>query len=272
MGKFQGIFKRYEKKYLLNERQYRELMTFLSDKMTVDQYGKTKICNIYFDTPSHLLVRRSIEKPKYKEKLRLRTYGVPQNDSTAFIELKKKFDGVVYKRRISANLSEAMGYLCKTAPLKDRTQISNEIDWFLSFYGGIRPAMYLSYDRIALYGNEDNNLRLTVDTNITYRQTDLDLAKGSYGAKLLRDGWYLVEIKIPGSMPLWLSEELTRLRIFPTSFSKYGTAYTVLLKQELRRKYLEKQLAAGQNTFPGQTAGYRNPCESEAPLKRVAYR
>ena len=97
MGKFQGIFKRYEKKYILNENQYKELMSFLSDKMTIDQYGKTKICNIYFDTPNHLLVRRSVEKPNYKEKLRLRSYGIPQDDTQVFIELKKKYDGI--KRR-----------------------------------------------------------------------------------------------------------------------------------------------------------------------------
>lgn len=236
MGKFQGIFKRYEKKYMLNEAQYQQFMAFLSDKMTVDEYGKTKICNIYFDTPSHLLIRRSIEKPKYKEKLRLRTYGIPDYDSPSFIEIKKKYDKVVYKRRICAPLDEAMKYLCGIAPLKKQSQISKEIDWFLSFYKGIRPAMYLSYDRIAMFGNEDSKLRLTIDTNITYRETDLDLAKGSYGAKLLRDGWYLIEIKIPGSMPLWLSKELTRLRIFPTSFSKYGTAYKVLLKHRLKQK------------------------------------
>lgn len=229
MGQYQDVFKRVEKKYLLSEYQYKELRKKLEEYVRVDKYGKTTITNIYFDTPDMLLIRRSLEKPVYKEKLRLRTYGVPGAETPAFIELKKKYKGVVYKRRIDMPYEDAVKYLYKGVHPEKTTQITKEIDYFLKFYRGIAPAMYISYDRIATYGIEDPNLRITFDGNITWRTQELELSKGVWGSKLLNEGERLMEIKIGGAMPLWLVKILDELEIYPTSFSKYGNAYKVLM-------------------------------------------
>ncbi len=237
MAAFQAVFKRVEQKYVLNEHQYTELRKRLDEYMTVDQYGETKICNIYYDTPERLLVRRSMEKPIYKEKLRVRSYGTPEGeDSTVFVEVKKKFKGVVYKRRISMPLADSRHFTSgERVGVKNR-QIENELLYFLKLYKGIAPAMYLSYDRIAMYGNEDKELRVTFDRNITYREDDLELGSGSYGKVLLPEGTRIMEIKITNAMPLWLVHILDELEIRQASFSKYGTAY----KQVCEKKNAEE--------------------------------
>ncbi|MBR1664039.1 MAG: polyphosphate polymerase domain-containing protein [Ruminococcus sp.] len=229
------VFERVEKKYLLNSQQFRELSEVLEGRFQIDKYGKTTINNIYYDTPDHLLIRRSLEKPVYKEKLRVRSYGKADRDTKVFIELKKKYKGVVYKRRTSMALKDSYPFLnCESKPCISE-QIENEIQYFMGFYENIAPAMYIGYDRIAMYGVDNKDLRITFDTNIRYRQTDLRLDKGSYGEQLLENGQVLMEIKIPGVMPLWLSKELSRLKIFPTSFSKYGKAYTRVLTDNLEK-------------------------------------
>ena len=229
------IFERIEKKYLLDEYQYTELQKALKGRFQIDNYGKTTINNIYYDTPDDLLIRRSLEKPVYKEKLRVRSYGRADEDTKVFIELKKKYKGVVYKRRTSMALKDSFGFLNgETKPGKS-PQIENEIQYFMNFYEGIAPAMYIGYDRIAMFGLENNELRITFDTNIRYRQDKLRLDKGSYGEQLLEPGQTLMEIKIPGVMPLWLSKELSRLKIFPTSFSKYGRAYTKVFAEQMEK-------------------------------------
>ena len=233
---FQTVFKRVEKKYLLDEQQYLALREKLKDYMTVDEYGETTICNIYYDTPEHILVRRSLEKPIYKEKLRVRSYGTPKPDGTVFVEVKKKFKGVVYKRRVSMKLPDSDRFT-KGMPVgtKDK-QIENELLYFMKFYKGIAPAMYLSYERIALFGNEDPALRVTFDRNILFREEDLRLESGSYGRTILPEGTRVMEIKITNAMPLWLAHMLDEMRIFPASFSKYGSAYTLVCKEKLAAK------------------------------------
>lgn len=234
---FQTVFNRVEKKYILTEEQYTALRKMLEGYMTVDQYGETTICNIYYDTPDHLLVRRSLEKPIYKEKLRVRSYGTPKAGGTVFVEVKKKFKGVVYKRRASMGLEQAYEFTKGVpADTKDR-QIENELLYFVKFYKGIVPAMYLSYDRIAMFGNEDHELRLTFDANITFREDDLLLESGSYGRKLLDKGVRIMEIKILNAMPLWLSHMLDELKIYPASFSKYGSAYELLTREKLASEH-----------------------------------
>lgn len=225
MSQYQNTFKRYEMKYLLDEKTYKALMLGLQDKLRIDQYGKTTICNIYYDTPEHLLVQNSLEKPIYKEKLRVRSYGTPTDTDEVFVELKKKYDGVVYKRREKMELSAAEDYLYRNKPAMQSTQIIREIDWFLRFYKNLQPAMYLSYSRIAMYGLEDSELRVTFDSNIRWREENLNLKSGYWGFPLLKAGTRLMEIKIPGSMPIWLSQILNNLEIYPVSFSKYGEAF-----------------------------------------------
>jgi SPX domain protein involved in polyphosphate accumulation len=225
MSQYQGIFKRYEKKYLLDDQQYHQLRQRLSERMIPDQYGKSTICNIYFDTPNYHLIRRSIEKPVYKEKLRLRSYGVPREDSTVFIELKKKYKGVVYKRRVDTSLAQAVRYLYLGETLLKPSQITKEIDWFIYHYQKIVPAIFISYDRVAQYNKENNDLRITFDSNILWREETLDLSKGAWGNELLLSNQKIMEIKIPGAMPVWLADLLNDLRIYPCSYSKYGNAY-----------------------------------------------
>lgn len=236
MSGYQMIFERFEIKYMLNPVQYRELNKRLKGKMVTDQYGKTTICNIYFDTPDSRLIRESLEKPVYKEKLRLRSYGTPKENGTVFLELKKKYKGIVYKRREDMSLSEAEEYLyCLRKPDRD-SQVLHEIEWFMKFYEQVIPAMYISYDRIAMYGTEDKELRITFDENILWRDEKLKLGKGSWGQALLEPGHCLMEIKIAGAMPLWLGSILDELHIYPSSFSKYGRAYEKQIVQQSQKK------------------------------------
>lgn len=225
MAQYQSVFKRYEKKYLMDKQQYQTLTKFLQGRMTTNQFGRNTICNIYFDTPDYRLIRASIEKPVYKEKLRLRSYGVPKKEDTVFVEVKKKYKKIVYKRRVPMTLREAEQYLLRGKQPHKPCQILKEIDWFLDFYQPIIPKVYLAYDRIAMCSSENADLRITFDTNIRWRENVLDLSKGVWGNTLLKEGQYLMEIKMPGAMPLWLSRGLTELGIFPASYSKYGNCY-----------------------------------------------
>lgn len=228
--KMQQNFKRYEKKYLINEAQYQALRMYLDAYMSVDQYQWSTICNIYYDTPDYRLIRTSIEKPVYKEKLRLRTYGVPSDDSLSFIEVKKKFKGIVYKRRMTLPYRQAHDWLEQDANTTCGSQIEEEICWFRKFYKNLSPAVVLCYDRLALYGKENKELRVTFDRNIRWRISQLDLVEGDTGEQLLPEGHYIMEIKIPGTMPLWMADLLDRLKVYPTSFSKYGRVYQTFYK------------------------------------------
>lgn len=221
----QEVFKRIEKKYIVDEPTYEKLIKKLDGHFVKDRYYKSTICNIYYDTPSHQLVRNSIEKPVYKEKLRVRSYGVPNDEDMVFVELKKKYKGVVYKRRIEMTLAQTRDFFAGKDVPHDNPQIENELKYFLKFYEGIAPAMYLSYDRLAYCGAEDPSLRLTFDTHILYREEQKELDNGIWGKELLPAGMRVMEIKIPNAMPLWLSSILDELEIYPASFSKYGTAY-----------------------------------------------
>lgn len=220
-------FMRYEKKYMLTEEKYLRLMDVFKDKMEDDVFPRSSICNIYFDTLNFELIRNSLDKPVYKEKLRMRSYGVPNKNSSVFVELKKKYDGVVYKRREKMNICDAENYLYFNNYPKNETQVIREIDWMMNHYKNVIPSMYISYDRIAMRGIYDNDLRITFDKNILYRDEDLDLKSGIWGDRVIREDEYLMEIKISGGMPFWLCRILTDLSIYPTSFSKYGVAYQI---------------------------------------------
>lgn len=224
MTQVKEVFRRYEKKYILEEEAYQIFLKRIQEKMVPDQYGKHTICNIYYDTETYELIRSSIEKPVYKEKLRLRSYGVPQKEDVVFIELKKKFDGIVYKRRVPIRLKDAVGYLDHGEMPDKPCQILKEVDWFLNFYHP-HPAVYIAYDRIAMYGKENEDLRVTFDTNIRFREEALNLTKGTWGEPILGEGLHLMELKIPNAMPVWLSRLLTQLSIYPVSYSKYGAYY-----------------------------------------------
>lgn len=262
MGSANNLFKRIEKKYLLSGEKYELLMAAIADYIEPDEYPHSTICSMYYDTPDFKLIRASIEKPLYREKLRVRSYGVPTRDSSVFVEVKKKYDGVVYKRRLKMELGELEGYLNeRTEPIHFLEKISNErepgsredlagdtrgdarsdkevfvdnqiyheINYFLDHYGNLQPMMFLSYERDAFFAKDDRDLRITFDSDITYRRDDLRLEDGVFGKKLIQPDQHLMEIKVPGAMPLWLSHILDRLEIRSSAFTKYGNAY----KQEI---------------------------------------
>jgi len=220
---FQGTFKRFEKKYLVTEAQFQALLARFEPYMAQDDYGLHTICNIYYDTEDFRLIRNSIRKPVYKEKLRLRSYGVAGADSPDYLELKKKVQGTVFKRRAQAALADAMCYMDGGIP-SDASQILREIAWFLRFYHP-QPRVYIAYERLAMFGKEDSELRITFDAGIRCRTTGLDLTKGTQGEPIMGEGLRLMEIKIPGAMPIWMCKLFTELRLYPCSFSKYGEYY-----------------------------------------------
>lgn len=225
---YQSVFERIEKKYLITPAQYEALMPRLGAAMAPDAYGRHTIQNVYFDTKDYTLLRHSIEKPIYKEKLRLRSYGIPSADDTVFVELKKKFDGIVYKRRAPMSLRQADAYLIHNRAPQSQ-QILREIDCFRALYPVI-PRVYIAYERTAWAGLAIPELRVTFDESLRWRAAPsrdalMSLFKGDPGSPLMDEARILMEIKIPGAMPLWLSHALSDLAIFPTSFSKVGTCY-----------------------------------------------
>ena len=229
----QNVFKRYEIKYLITNEQKQIIKNVMSKYMTGDKYGRNTICNIYFDTPDFLLIRRSLEHPVYKEKLRLRSYGVAEHDSETFLEIKKKYNSVVYKRRTEMTESESMRYLCGGEHIEDN-QIIREIDYFMSYYKNLAPKVFLSYEREAFYAKDDYDFRVTFDENILWRDYDLSLCKGIYGTPILENNYSLMEIKTGMSIPLWMTSVLSKNHIYKTSFSKYGNAYTSILEQKIK--------------------------------------
>ena len=225
----QTVFRRYELKYLLTPGQKKTVLAEMAPYMRPDKYGRTTIRNLYYDTDTYLLIRRSIEKPAYKEKLRIRSYGRASGDSTVFVELKKKYKSVVYKRRISLPCAEAAAWLSGREHTGKRTQIAEEIDYFMELYGSLHPTVFLSYEREAYYCSDGSDFRVTFDDNILCRQEDLSLDSQVYGTPILPEGKVLMEIKCSGGIPLWMTRVLSREKLYKTSFSKYGTAYQRLI-------------------------------------------
>ena len=230
----QTTFQRYELKYLLNAEQKQAVLEAMTPHMAPDQYGRSSIRSIYFDTPTFRLVRRSLERPSYKEKLRLRSYGTAGAGDTVFVELKKKYQSVVYKRRLAMESSMAITALETGAPLPCQTQIAREIDYFRSFYQPLAPTMFLSYQREAYRSLYGDAFRVTFDEEILSRRQELSLAAPLWGELLLEEGQTLMELKTEGGIPLWMAHTLTRLGLYKTTFSKYGTAYRtqVLCREE----------------------------------------
>lgn len=231
---YQTVFKRYELKYMLTQAQKEKMLEAMAPHMALDKYGRTTIRNIYFDTDTYRLIRHSIEKPTYKEKLRIRSYNRAEPDSTVFVELKKKYKHVVYKRRVSLPEEEAMKWICQETHCDMATQISDEIDYFIDYYKTLHPAVFLSYEREAFYSRDRSDFRVTFDDTILCRQDDLSLEAEVYGTPLLPEGMVLMEIKCSGGIPLWMTHVLSEEHIYKTSFSKYGTAYQQMIFPKLK--------------------------------------
>lgn len=239
----QSCFARYEKKYMLTRAQRDALLARISPYLRADRYPVYTICNLYYDTGDYRLIRASLEKPVYKEKLRVRSYGVPGEADSVFVELKKKFDGVIYKRRITAELPLVEPFL---AGLLDRDafgQIGQEIEWFQRC-NRTMPKVFIGYDREAFAGLDEPELRVTFDTRLRWRDTKLDLACGDHGRLLLPEDAVLMELKLPGGCPLWLSHALCELSLYPTSFSKYGECYRTCLLPAMQQTRKEAAFCA----------------------------
>ena len=226
-------FKRIEKKYLLSEAQAEALFQRIGAHLRPDEYGRSTVLSLYLDTPDRRIIRSSIEAADYKEKLRLRSYGTAGADSTVFLELKKKYGGVVYKRRAAMTLREAERYL-RMGIKPFESQIMSEIDWAMRLYGRPKAAMLIACEREAWFDEAHPDLRLTFDRNIRCRENELRLDSGSAGICLLPRDTVLLEIKTAGAMPLWLADALDAESILPGSFSKYGEAYLRTLKEKNR--------------------------------------
>lgn len=238
MKEIQNTFLRYEIKYLVSSEQRQAIMELVDNYMNPDEFGKSTICNIYYDTPDMRLIRRSIDKPIYKEKLRVRSYGSTTDDSKVFVELKKKYKDVVYKRRVSMKAEQAEKYISGEIESPKQNQISKELDYFLSEYKDIGPAAFISYERSAFFGKDDPNFRITFDENILWRDYDLNLSSEVYGNPLLKSEQSLMEVKIASAMPLWLSHKLCELGVYKTSFSKYGNAYKAMVNKSIDGGYV----------------------------------
>lgn len=234
-------FERRELKYRITDAQRAALEAAFGARMVPDEHGESTICNIYYDTADYRLIRASLEKPAYKEKLRLRSYGVTEPGGEVFLELKKKYKGIVYKRRITLPEDAAGEFIAGRAPLGEHGQIGREIEYFTAFYAPLLPAVHLSYERSAWFSREDHDLRITFDKNIRFRQEDVSLTLPAGGRRILPEGESLMEIKAAAALPLWLVSELDTLGIYQSTFSKYGEAYKAIL-------------AGAEKTFGGKTA------------------
>lgn len=249
MASFTDTFERKEVKYRLSAKQHREVLDALAGRMAADEYGRTRITSLYFDTPTRDLIARSLEKPLYKEKLRVRWYGTPTSGERVYVEIKKKYDGIVYKRRVGCSLTAAYAYLmgrvpyenaCMQNPLSDQLQqdealtlhsiqIAREIDAFAARYRNLRPSMYIVCERTAyapVPGADAEGLRITFDSGVAYRDVLAgEREAGSAFHPLLGLGEMIMEVKTAGAYPSWLVEVLGGCQAYPSSFSKYGAAY-----------------------------------------------
>ncbi|MCR4580160.1 MAG: polyphosphate polymerase domain-containing protein [Treponema sp.] len=234
------VFNRREIKYMLSDEDKNALLEIIGLYMNSDPFNKDgkpySICNLYLDTSSDELIRKSLEKPEFKEKIRLRSYGTVGLDATVFLESKKKYDGVVNKRRTNFLLSDAYRYfedgtIPENPPVKMNHQVMKEIDYIMKFYN-LQPRVFISYDRLAFFEKNNSDFRLTIDRNIQTRREDLRLDSPAYGSQILQPGQWLMEAKAFKAFPLWFVEFLSSRKIFSTSFSKYGAEYKKYLQSK----------------------------------------
>lgn len=224
MNQQHQVFERIEQKYLISPDQRVALKTILGTRMQADQYGLQTVANIYYDDPDYSLIRYSLDKPIYKEKLRLRSYGRAQWEDHVYVELKKKLRGVVYKRRVIMPLKAAERFLNTGKIDGTMNQIQREIYNFCC-RRLILPAAFVAYEREAWLDPADSGLRVTMDYNIRCRATNLSLSQPLEGVELLSVGQILMELKARRAMPHWMARTLSQLRIYPISFSKVGVYY-----------------------------------------------
>lgn len=227
-----SVFERKEIKFQISEAQRKDFLSLSKEYMHPDEYGESTVMSLYFDTDDYRLMRRSAEHPVYKEKLRMRSYGVPENNSNVFLEIKKKLNGIVYKRRISLTYPDFLRFTSGETDALPDTQIAREIEYLLHMYPTLSPKILVMYERSAFFANDDLTTRVTFDRNIRYRFGDVLPHTGDSGKKVFPDNTSIMELKYFNSAPKYVSDILTELKIKPRSFSKCGTAY---INEVLRR-------------------------------------
>ena len=240
------IFERKEIKYLLSREQAEAFRALAASHLEPDMYGKSLLLSLYFDTPDQKLISRSLQHPLYKEKLRLRSYGIPEEDTTVFLELKKKYAGIVYKRRIALPYRDVKAWIRREGKLPEG-QIGKEIEYFRSRYEGLMPKACITYEREAFTSPADPDLRITFDTEVRGRESDLALDSEPWGKDLIQEDQVLLEIKAANAYPLWLVRILSALELYRISFSKYGTLYQMKEKDEQRSLPFSAELLLGGN-------------------------
>ncbi|MBR4537313.1 MAG: polyphosphate polymerase domain-containing protein [Clostridia bacterium] len=218
------VMKRYELKYLLDGAQTDFLVKSLEGHMKLDQYGRNSIASLYYDTPNYQLIRASVEKPPFKEKIRLRSYGLATRESPVYLELKRKAYGIVYKRRVQSTIPLVDKFFAGSGDICAPGQINREITYFRDYYKTLVPACLIIYDREAFF-EPGGDLRLTIDHCPRYRTDHLDLTSSMDGLPLRPPGHTILEIKVQEAMPLWLTHILDEGQIYKNSFSKYGEAF-----------------------------------------------
>ncbi len=220
---YENIFNRIEQKYLLSTKQYSDFMKMIKQFIKEDEYFSSVICNIYFDNDNLDMIIHSIEKPIFKQKVRLRSYNTPKSSDDVYLEVKTKYQKNVSKRRIKVNLEEFEHYM-ETKEYDYNSQIMKEIDYLFCHYN-LKPVYYLAYDRLSYKGIEDETLRITIDDNLRSRKDNLYLEKSDGCHPYFKDKTYIMEIKYSNALPLWLVSCLSKLSIYPISFSKVGNIY-----------------------------------------------
>lgn len=218
------IFNRVEQKYILTKEEYKKLFSKINNYLEKDKYYQSKICNLYFDNDNNDFIVNSLEKPIYKAKIRLRSYSVPNLNDIVYLELKGKYDGVVFKRRVDIKLKD-FNYYMKTGIIKKEynNQIMKEIDYVIKKFN-IYPKLYIGYDRLSYYDKNNINFRVTFDFNLRSREDELKLELGDNG-NLYNKDLVIMEVKSLQSIPLWFTKILSNMKIYPNSFSKYGEIY-----------------------------------------------
>ena len=227
------VMKRYEIKYILDPGQCDYFKEAIKGHMKEDEFGMTSIASLYYDTTDHRLIADSIAKPPYKEKIRLRSYGLATDESPVFLELKRKAKGIVYKRRVEATIPKVEEFFNGGDEMCRGGQINHELEYFRDYYDRLIPSCLVIYDRIA-YFQPDGDIRMTIDHDPRFREDDLDLRVSMEGESLLPKGYAILEIKVQDAMPLWLCRILSEGKIYKTSFSKYGEAYKRMMTRRCR--------------------------------------
>lgn len=224
----QKHFKRVETKYILTQKQEQAFLADLAQHMEADDFAQSSISNVYFDNPDFQMVADSLAKKHGKEKIRMRLYDLqPTASSQAFLEIKKKVEGIGFKYRLTSNPVSVTNYvltgLADASIVDDK--VTEELHQLRQRYGTLQPKLVIAYDRQSYKGLDDKNVRLTIDRNLIYRDDRLSAYADRSGHALLPADQVIMEVKVAGDQPAWLQELLVKHGLEKASFSKYGQAY-----------------------------------------------